>query len=192
MSSEAISANTSAGKVWYLLITAVVLAIDQLTKYMVSTRFTEDSPGTDVIPGFFKISYTENPGIAFGMLNQENVRWILVAVSVIAILVVVYYMARAASSSRLLMLSLALLAAGIAGNLIDRIRLGRVIDFIELYYKSFHWPVFNVADTAITIGAALMAIELFIAPQADKATAPEAGESPITDSPKSEVESPQP
>ena len=180
-SSEAIRANAGAGKVWYLFITAFVLAVDQFTKYLVSTRFTEDAPGTDVIPGFFKISYTENPGIAFGMLNQDNVRWLLVVVSVVAILVVVYYMMRAATSSKLLLLSLALLAAGIAGNLIDRIRLGRVIDFIELYYKSFHWPVFNVADTAITIGAALMAIELFIAPRSEKATAPEGGESSVVE-----------
>lgn len=189
MSSEAISANPSAGKVWYLFITAVVLAIDQITKYLVSTRFKEDAPGTDVIPGFFKISYTENPGIAFGMLNQENVRWLLVAVSVVAILVVIYYMMRTAASSRLLLWSLALLAAGIAGNLIDRIRLGRVIDFIELYFKSYHWPVFNVADTAITIGAALMAIELFIAPNSGKATPPDSAESSLEGSQKSEVRS---
>jgi signal peptidase II len=181
MSSEAVTTgtttSTSAGKLWYLIITAIVLAFDQLSKYLVSINFTEGDAGKDVIPGFFKISYTENPGIAFGMLNHDNVRWVLVAVSVVAILVVIYYMMRAQASSRLLLWSLALLAAGIGGNLIDRIRLGRVIDFILLYYKSYEWPVFNVADTAITVGAALMAIELFIAPQPDKAAVASEGES---------------
>ena len=72
--------------------------------------------------------------------------------------------------------SLALLAAGISGNLIDRIRMGRVIDFIEVYYRDYHWPIFNVADSAITIGAALMAIELFLAPQEKEVVEPVNGE----------------
>jgi signal peptidase II len=87
---------------------------------------------------------------------------------VTAIMVVIYYMRRTPISNTLLLWSLALLAAGICGNLIDRFRLGRVIDFLLLYYKDYQWPVFNVADTAITIGAALMAIELFMSPQADR------------------------
>jgi len=79
-------------------------------------------------------------------------------------------MRRTPVSNTLLLWSLALLAAGICGNLIDRVRLGRVIDFILLYYKDYQWPVFNIADTAITIGAALMAIELFLAPQPERPT----------------------
>src|SRR5262245_5244404 len=71
---------------------------------------------------------------------------------------------RIPASSRLLLWSLALLAGGIAGNLIDRVRLGKVVDFFEFFYRDWHFPVFNVADTVITIGAALMAIELFAAP----------------------------
>ena len=71
----------------------------------------------------------------------------------------------------------ALLAGGISGNLIDRIRMGRVIDFIEVFYKSYHWPVFNVADAAISVGAALLAIDLFLAPGTSRTTASEPGES---------------
>src|SRR5262249_34288238 len=99
-----------------------------------------------------------------------------------AILVVVYYMKRTPVSNSLLLWSLALLAAGICGNLIDRVRLGRVIDFILLYYKDYQWPVFNIADTAITIGAALMAIELFLAPQADPPSMLDAAEAQNLDS----------
>ena len=169
MSSEATPTKAGSIKLWYLLITTLVLAFDQFTKYWVSVKLREGDE-IDIIKGFFKLSYTENPGIAFGMLNNGNVKWLLVSVSVAAIMVVVYYMMRTSISNTLLLWSLALLAAGICGNLIDRIRLGRVIDFILVYYKSYQWPVFNIADTAITIGAALMAIELFLAPHAERPT----------------------
>src|SRR5436853_920927 len=167
MSSEAVSA--SAGKLKYLFITAFVMALDQFTKYIVSTRM-QLGDEIDVIRNFFAISYTQNPGIAFGMLNSGALRWLFVAISVIAVLVVLVYMMRTSAANRLLLWSLSLLAAGICGNLIDRVRIGRVIDFFLLHYKDNQFPVFNVADTAISIGAALMAIELCISPQPERAT----------------------
>ena len=154
--------NDGAGKARYLIITALAIAFDQFTKYWV-TRALGDGGEVVVIRNFFVISYTENPGIAFGMLGSTNVKWALVAVSVAAIFIVVYYLMHSPLSNRLLMWSLALLAGGIAGNLIDRVRLGRVIDFLEFFYRDWHFPVFNVADTVITIGASLMAIELLFA-----------------------------
>jgi signal peptidase II len=166
MSSDA-DARAGSIKFWYLFIALLVMLFDQFTKYWVAVKLREGDE-IDIIRGFFKLSYTENPGIAFGMLNNGNVKWLLVAVSMAAIMVVVYYMRRTPATNSLLLWSLALLAAGICGNLIDRIRLGRVIDFILLYYKDYQWPVFNIADTAITIGAALMAIELFLSPQAER------------------------
>lgn len=178
MSAAAISAQSSAGKFWYLVVTGLVLALDQFSKYWVWMTL-RDGGDIEVIPGLLNLSYTENPGIAFGMLSNGDVRWLLVAVSVVAIVIVAFYLMRTPSSNRLLLWSLALLAAGIIGNLIDRVHMGRVIDFIEAYYKSHYWPVFNVADTAITIGAALMAIELFVSPQGERATAPERNESPV-------------
>ena len=186
MSSEAISDGASARKLRYLLVTIFVMGLDQVTKYVVSARMQEGDE-IEVIRNFFAISYTQNPGIAFGMLNNGDVRWLLVAISVLAVTVVVYYMMRTESSNKLLLWSLALLAAGICGNLIDRVRIGRVIDFILLHYKDYQWPVFNVADTAITIGAALMAIELFLTPQTDRATLAERDESPIVEMQKPEV-----
>ena len=180
MSSEVIAARASTMKMWYLFITALVMSFDQFTKYWVSVKLREGDE-IDIIRGFFKLSYTENPGIAFGMLNNGNVKWLLVTVSVAAIMVVVYYMRRTPVSNSLLLWSLTLLAAGICGNLIDRVRLGRVIDFILLYYRDYQWPVFNVADTAITIGAALMAIELFLSPQAERTPIVEPAEAPNVD-----------
>ena len=176
MSSVAISEDTNAGKLWYMIITAFVLTLDQFTKYWAAITLSEGDE-VHIVQGFLKFSYTENPGIAFGMLGDGSLRWALVAVSVAAIVIVTFYMMRTPASHSLLLWSLALLAAGICGNLIDRIRLGRVIDFIEAYYRGYHFPVFNVADTAITIGAALMAIELFFAPSQQEATAGEQSES---------------
>jgi len=181
MSSEVIAAKAPTLKIWYLSIATLVMMFDQITKYWVAVKLS-DGDEVDIIQGFFKLSYTENPGIAFGMLNNGNVKWLLVAISVAAITVVIYYMRRTPSSNTLLLWSLSLLAAGICGNLIDRVRLGRVIDFILLYYKDYQWPVFNIADTAITIGAALMAIELFLAPQAERPAVVEPAEAPNAES----------
>jgi signal peptidase II len=159
MSSEAIHIESNASKLWYLMITTLALALDQFTKYWVA-RTLSLGDEVPVIDGFFNISYTENPGIAFGMLSDANVKWLLVAISMAAIFIVTYYLMRVPVTERLLLWALALLASGIAGNLIDRIRWGKVIDFLGFYYNDWHFPVFNVADTAITIGASLMAIEL--------------------------------
>jgi signal peptidase II len=148
-------------KWWWLSVTLLGVMADQATKYWMAIRLRDGSE-IDVIPGFAKFSYTENPGIAFGMLNNGDVKWLLVGISIVAIVVVLYYIAKTPPTNRLLLSSLALLSAGIAGNLIDRVRMGRVIDFILIYYKDYQWPVFNIADTAITIGAGLMAIELFV------------------------------
>src|ERR1041384_5741242 len=180
MSSEVVSTRAGSQKFWYLAVAVIVMAFDQFTKYWVSVKLREGDE-IDIIRGFFKLSYTENPGIAFGMLNNGNVKWLLVTISVTAIMVVIYYMLRTPISNTLLLWSLALLAAGICGNLIDRFRLGRVIDFLLLYYRDYQWPVFNVADPAITIGAALMAIELFLSPRADRPPVVEPLESPDGD-----------
>jgi signal peptidase II len=181
MSAAAVGTRSGAGKFWYFVITGLVLALDQFSKYWVSVTLREGE-AIEVIPGFLNISYTENPGIAFGMLSNGNVRWFLVAVSVAAVTIVCYYLMQTPAAHRLLLWSLALLAAGIVGNLIDRIHMGRVIDFIEAYYKSYYWPVFNVADTAITIGAAMMAIDLFISPQAERTVSPERNGPPVVES----------
>src|SRR2546423_15525093 len=186
MSSEAVGA--SAGKVKYLIITALVMALDQFTKYVVSTRMQEGDE-IDLIRNFFAISYTKNPGMVFGMLNSGNLRWVFVVISVLAVLVVLGYLMRTNAANRLLLWSLALLAAGICGNLIDRVRIGGVIDFFLVHYKEHQFPVFNVADTAISIGAALMAIELFMTPQAERATEVAPAESLLGDEEESGIRS---
>lgn len=155
---------SASDRLWYLLISVVVVVVDQVTKYWVSATLQGDGDIV-VIRGFLNFSYTENQGIAFGMLNNGNMKWLLVGVSLVAIAVVIFYLTRTAVSNRALLFSLALLAGGICGNLIDRVRMGRVIDFIEVYYGNHQFPVFNAADSAITIGAVLLALDLFFTPQ---------------------------
>ncbi|HEY6331777.1 MAG TPA: signal peptidase II, partial [Blastocatellia bacterium] len=138
--------------------------IDQTSKYWVSEKLQGDGDIV-LIPGLLNFSYTENQGIAFGMLNNGNMKWLLVTVSLLAIAAVIVYLTRTVARNRVLLVSLALLAGGICGNLVDRIRMGRVIDFIQVYYGNHQFPVFNAADSAITIGALLLALDLFMTPQ---------------------------
>ena len=115
-----------------------------------------------VIPGFFQFSYTENPGIAFGQLQEGGAfgRWFFVVLAVLAAIAVFYYFMRTARNDDRVLGACALLLAGIVGNLTDRARLGYVIDFIVLHAGNWHWPTFNVADASITVGALLLAYDL--------------------------------
>jgi signal peptidase II len=146
----------------YLLCAAVVLVVDQLTKAWATTSL-KPVAYVEVIPGLLRLSYATNRGVAFSLFadSQFDIRWILSAVSLIAALFVLSYFRRAPADKPWLNVSLALLMAGIVGNMIDRVRLGEVVDFIELHWQSLYsWPTFNVADSAICIGAVLLALEM--------------------------------
>jgi signal peptidase II len=146
---------------FWLLAFSVLLA-DQLTKAWATAKLKPVGL-IEIIPDFFRFSYALNRGVAFSLFAEVefNIKWILAAVSALAAALVAYYLARTPGRQRRLCASLALLLAGIIGNLIDRIRLGEVVDFIELHWRDqFTWPTFNVADSAICIGAVLLALEL--------------------------------
>ena len=138
------------------LSTAVVL-LDQATKYWIQSRmaYGESAP---VIPNIFHITYILNPGAAFGIL--ENKIWFFVLVAVLLIGGVAYIYPRLPADRPLLKLGAGLLTGGAVGNLIDRIRFGEVIDFLDVYIGSHHWPAFNVADSAISVGAVILFVEL--------------------------------
>lgn len=140
-----------------------IVGLDQFTKWYVSSVMSlhETLP---VIDGFFSITYVLNPGAAFGFLANAAPLFrsvFLIAVSTAAIMMILYYLSRNRATGTLLVSALSLIVGGAAGNLIDRVMLGSVIDFLDLYVGSWHWPAFNVADSAISIGAALLVIELF-------------------------------
>src|SRR5574341_102714 len=149
-------------KLPYFIITALVLASDQLTKAWASASL-KPVIFIEVIPGFFRLSYATNRGVAFSLLadSQFDLRWALAAISLVAALFVVSYFRRAPAAMARLNVALALLLAGIIGNLIDRVRLGEVVDFIELHWRDLYsWPTFNLADSAICVGAVLLALEM--------------------------------
>lgn len=164
-------------KVVYLVMAFGVFMIDQMTKaWAVRTlRFGGDK---SVIDGFLNFSYAQNTGVAFSMLDShgDTGRWGLSAVAIIAGVLVLFYFWRVPRTNDRLMSGLALLLAGIAGNVTDRIRLGFVVDFIHVYYQDWSYPIFNVADIAVCIGAGLLIIDMFFT---KKAEAPQTSEEKV-------------
>lgn len=150
-------------KLGYLAITVGVFMIDQVTKAW-SVRHLRFSDDRALIPGFLNLAYAENRGVAFSMLDDhgDSGRWGLSIVAFVAAALVVYFFWRTPRSDDRVLGSLALLLAGIVGNVTDRIRLGFVVDFIDVQFGSWHYPTFNVADAAICFGAGLMIIDMFL------------------------------
>jgi len=148
----------------FVLGAAVIVALDQITKAAISSRFSINE-SYEVIGGFFNLVYVLNPGAAFGFLANASAafRYIFfIGITIIAIALIIYYLVKNRSGGVIIALSLTLIFAGAVGNLIDRIRFGAVVDFLDFYAGTWHWPAFNVADSAITTGAVLMIWEMII------------------------------
>jgi signal peptidase II len=143
-----------------LTIAGLVILLDQLTKaWIIATMRIHDA--YPVVDGFFNIVHVRNPGAAFGFLAGAPPLFrsiFFIAVTATAILLILHYLRKARVEELSLVVALALIVAGAVGNLIDRIRFGEVVDFLDVYVGSYHWPAFNVADSAITTGATLLAI----------------------------------
>ena len=144
------------------MTTVLMILLDQITKVYIDTSMQlHDS--LPVIQGFFSITYVRNPGAAFGFLAGASplFRYLFfVAVTVTAIVLILFYLRKNREEEQRVTFSLSLILSGAIGNLIDRVRLGEVIDFLDVYFGSYHWPAFNVADSAISIGAVILLIEL--------------------------------
>ncbi|MDA8165953.1 MAG: signal peptidase II [Desulfobacteraceae bacterium] len=141
-----------------LLWMAGVILIDQLSKWWIMTSFFLYESRT-VVPGFFNVTFVTNTGAAFGFLaGQENVfrQAFFVGIALLALAALALAYRHFRNEGRLAVTGLGLIAGGAVGNLIDRLRFGRVIDFLDVYIGPHHWPAFNVADSAITIGAGLL------------------------------------
>lgn len=140
----------------------VVLILDQLTK---AAALRQLLPGTAVrvVDGFFSLTLVMNPGLAFGMLSSTPTawRWIVALLSMGALAVLAVVGARLLGSGGWpARLALGLIFGGAVGNLIDRGRFGAVVDFLDFYWRGYHWPAFNVADSAISVGVALLALRI--------------------------------
>ena len=162
----------------YLAIAGGVFLIDQTTKAWAvrRLRFGGDMP---VIDGLLNFAYAENTGVAFSMLDDGGTtgRWGLSLVALIAGTLVIYFFWRTPRSDDRILGALALLLDGIIGNVTDRIRLGFVVDFIDVQFGSWHYPTFNVADMAIVIGAGLLIIDMFMSKKKQAATGTVAADS---------------
>ena len=145
---------------WVISIIAILLVLDQFTKYLV-VKYMSLYQVVTVIPGFFNLTSVRNRGAAFGVLANVPGVWrsvFFITVTFIAIGVIVVLIKK--THERLPVIAFALIAGGALGNVIDRIRYGEVVDFIQWYVKSYSWPSFNVADSAISVGVALLAIDM--------------------------------
>ena len=146
----------------YLLISAAIIVLDAWTKWLVAAHI-DLHDAVPVIPDVFQIVHVRNTGAAFGIgaNAQSQIVPVLLNLGAIAVFfVVVAYAFRSAVSDRLLQTGLHLILGGAIGNLVDRFRLGYVVDFLDFFYRSHHWPAFNVADSAICIGIGLLFLDM--------------------------------
>jgi signal peptidase II len=142
----------------FIIGAVVIVLLDQLTKAIIAEKLFVYGDHK-VIDGFFNLVYVMNPGAAFGFLAgaSEIFRYFFfIGITSLAILLTVYYIIKSQQEKLSVIISMTLIFGGAVGNLIDRIRVGAVVDFLDFYIGRLHWPAFNVADSAITIGAVLM------------------------------------
>ena len=147
----------------FAVLVLVVLGLDRWTKWLIHSRLLLNQTIL-IIYGFFNITYVQNTGVAFGILDAASLPLksaALATLTIAAIAGVIVYSLRTPVNQRLLQVALSLILAGALGNLYDRIHYGYVIDFIEVYFRNYRWPSFNIADSAITVGVALLALEIF-------------------------------
>jgi len=149
----------------YLLIALIVVLLDRWTKHIVAQRISLYSH-IQIIPGFFRLTHTENTGAAFSLFADSTAPWktgLLIAFSVIALLVVSVLLWKNHHAHIATGIGLSLIMGGALGNLWDRLARGRVVDFLLFYVKRYQWPVFNLADSAIVVGAGLLVLEILFA-----------------------------
>lgn len=155
------------------LVALAVVTLDQTTKWMVVKTIPLHG-SVEVIPGLFSLTYVQNTGAAFGLLNAVDFPFktaVVTAAALAALVTIAIYAARIAGDWWVGRLGLALVLAGAIGNLIDRALRGYVVDFFDWYYRGWHFWAFNIADSAITVGACALILDLLTsgrhAPQAD-------------------------
>jgi len=145
----------------YILLIAAVVGLDQFTKYLVvyNMELYESFP---VVEGFFNITFILNPGAAFGMmadLNEAYRQLFFIMITIIAIIIITS-LAYREKQHKLRLFSYVLIISGALGNLVDRVLVGKVVDFLDFYIGKYHWPAFNVADCAISVGIFFLIIDI--------------------------------
>ncbi|AIY65012.1 lipoprotein signal peptidase [Pseudoalteromonas piratica] len=149
-----------SGLIW-LVLSIVLLALDQITKWVVSTEMSLYQT-IDILP-VFNFTYVHNYGAAFSFLSEAGgwQKYFFSTIAVTISVLLIYWLKKLPATNKLLCSAYALVLAGAIGNLIDRLVHGYVIDFLHVYYQQYDFPVFNIADVAISIGAALLLLDAF-------------------------------
>lgn len=149
----------------YLLIFSVIIVLDQVSKIIIHKTFAANPFRViPVIDHFFMIRFVKNKGAVWGILSQSANAWvpkIITALSIIAMLIVIYFFLKLKQQCALELTSLSFIIGGALGNLIDRLYQGFVIDWLDVFIGSFHWPTFNIADSFISIGVVLLIISIW-------------------------------
>lgn len=147
----------------FALVSLAVVVLDQWTKWLVEVHLPEGA-AHPVIPGFFHLVHVRNTGVAFGLFSSDtgSTSWLLTILGFVALAAVAAYFWLTPGHDLLLLTALSLVAGGAVGNLLDRIAAGGVTDFLDVFVGVHHWPAFNVADSAISIGIALMVLETLL------------------------------
>jgi signal peptidase II len=155
---------------WVGSIIGLVLILDQATKYLIEKHVRLYETIT-VVPGFFNLTHVRNRGAAFGILATVPGIWrslFFISVTIIAV-AVIGYLIRAATE-RWHVIAFSLIAGGAVGNLVDRLRYTEVVDFIQWYVKDYYWPSFNIADSAISVGVALLVVDMLFTKKHDESS----------------------
>lgn len=162
-------AKTTSRPVMWLWLAVVLIVLDVVSKQWISGQFVLGER-LEVLP-FFNLVLAHNSGAAFSFLDNAGgwQRWAFSALAVVVSVVLVVWISRLKSGQTLLAIALSCVLGGAIGNLIDRVTLGYVVDFIQVYWNDWYFPAFNVADSAVTIGAGLLILDAFLHPETDTA-----------------------
>lgn len=163
---------STAVRARYLLATvpsASIVVLDQITKTLIVNTFARGQ-SKEIIPGLFNLCHTRNTGVVFGMFPGRS--WLFAALTTAAIIILVLLVrSLEESTSRWQYIAYGLIIGGAIGNLIDRVRVGSVTDFLDFYVGRYHWPAFNVADSAVCVGVAFLLLSTIAAAKRDKSDA---------------------
>jgi signal peptidase II len=154
--------TSNSARATHFLLALIVVLLDRWSKRLVAARIALYTH-IQIIPGFFRITHTENTGAAFSLFADSPSHWkttLLIGFSLIAMIVVSVLLWKQKRALSITGIALSLILGGAVGNLWDRIASGRVVDFLLVYVKQYQWPVFNLADSAIVIGAGLLVLEI--------------------------------
>lgn len=145
------------------LLACIIVILDQATKLLIQHALSVHEVRS-ILPGFFNLVHIHNRGAAFGLLNSTDINWqtpFFIVVTLLTVLVIIFLILTTPRKDRFFIFGLSAILSGALGNLVDRVRLGYVIDYLDFFVGPYHWPAFNIADMAISLGAMALIISFY-------------------------------